>query len=104
MTSAVAPKSSPDFANSVPVIIGSPLLSLVALLMCQAAEVNEGLTQAITAVVLPMPIAALTIRHRLRTTARQRAVAIAADDLAVKPFAVAISLGSFLVLVDSALG
>jgi hypothetical protein len=93
-----------DSANSFVVVLGTPVATLLAVVVNRAAGVDEQTGAAVTAVFAAVPAAAVLLRHRLRTSPRQRATIIAAKGLATNPFVVAVLIGSFLVFMDSLFG
>src|SRR4051795_1358940 len=102
--SATAIPVTSDLSNTLTAMVGGPILCVISLWVCHTAGADATTTEAFSAIATALPASGLIIWRRLRSTPRDRAAAIAAYDLAMNPYVVAVLLGSFLVLADSLIG
>jgi hypothetical protein len=104
MSAVNVDKGGFDVSNSLPVVALTPIVSIVALLVSNAMELSDTAAGTMVSSAAGLPGAGALVLHRLRTTPRQRAEAIASDNMAINSFILLGVLGSLLALADSVLG
>ena len=93
-----------DPAASLSIGISSLVLIAVAGVLCQVAKITGPLGEVLFGLASAIPATTALLVRRIRSSPMSRAASIAQNNLSTNPIIVVLLLGSFLVLLDSAIG